>query len=139
MKSRKEKVLFLCTHNAARSQMAEGLLRKLFGDKYEAFSAGSEPLSVNPYAVTVMAEIGIDISEHRSKSIAEFREMNFNYVITMCDKTKVELCSFYYGQIMDELSFPDPADFKGTDEEILAKVRAVRDDIRGYIERTFSK
>ena len=139
MEKMKERVLFLCTKNSARSQMAEGLLRTLYGDKYEAFSAGSEPTSLNTYVIKVMAEIGINLSEHRSKSINEFKSKQFDYVVTMCDKAKEELCSFYYGHKMDEVSFPDPADFNGTEEEILSQVRTVRNAIKDYIIKTFGK
>ncbi|MEG6585708.1 arsenate reductase ArsC [Dendrosporobacter sp. 1207_IL3150] len=134
----KERVLFLCTHNAARSQMAEGLLRSLGGDKYEVYSAGTEPTLVNPYAVQVMAEIGIDISKHYSKSINEFRKTNFHHVVSLCDKTK-EICSFYYGYKTYEESFSDPSEFTGPDEEVLAQVRITRDKIREYIIRIFRK
>lgn len=139
MENLKKKVLFLCTHNSARSQMGEGLLRTLYGDKYEASSAGSEPTSLNPYVVEVMAEIGIDLSAHRSKSIEEFKNREIDIVVTMCDKAKEELCGFYYGNKMEEISFPDPAAFTGTKAEILAKVRTVRDSIKEYIIKTFGK
>ena len=81
----REKVLFICTHNSARSQMAEGFLRTLGGDKYEVYSAGIEPTSVNPHAIQVMGELGIDISRNRSKSMKEFLGMRFDYVVTVCD------------------------------------------------------
>jgi arsenate reductase (thioredoxin) len=139
MEKRKERVLFLCTHNSARSQMAEGFLRTLYGDKYEAYSAGSEPTSLNSYVVKAMAEIGIDISAHRSKSINQFKKKEFEYVVTMCDKAKEELCSFYYGHKMDEVSFSDPSDFKGHEEEVLSKVRTVRDAIKEYVIKNFGK
>ncbi|CUH95583.1 hypothetical protein P22_1656 [Propionispora sp. 2/2-37] len=132
----KEKVLFLCTHNAARSQMTEGLLRDLRGNKYEVFSAGTEPTSINPYVVKAMEEIGISLSNHRSKFIQEYRDINFNHVVTLCDKSK-ELCSFYYGARTYEQSFPDPLEFTGSEEEILAQVRTVRDSIKEYIINTF--
>ena len=139
MEKMKESVLFLCTHNSARSQMAEGLLRTLYGSKYEVFSAGSQPTSINPYIIKSMAEIGIDISTHRSKSINEFKKVEFNYVIMMCDKAKEELCSFYYGDKMDDVSFADPSEFTGNEEEILSKVRTIRDAIKEYIKKTFGK
>ena len=90
----KKKVLFICTHNSARSQMAEGILRTLYGDRYEAYSAGTQPTKVNPYAIKVMSEIGIDISNHRSKSAEEFRGKEFDYVVTVCDNVK-EACPFF--------------------------------------------
>ncbi len=84
----KKKVLFLCTHNSARSQMAEGLLNHLYESKYEAYSAGTKPSFVNPYAIEVMAEIGIDFSKYRSKSIEVFSSTEFDYVVTVCDNAK---------------------------------------------------
>ena len=95
----KEKVLFLCTHNSARSQMAEGILNAFHGDNYEAKSAGVTPTKVNHYVVKSMAEIGIDISKHHSKSIEEFRGQTFDYVVTVCDYAK-EICPFYPGEII---------------------------------------
>lgn len=86
-------------HNSARSQMAEGLLRSLYDDRYEAYSAGTEPSSVNHYAIRVMAEIGVDISTHRSKSVDEFRMMKFDYVITICDHAKESCLFFQEGKI----------------------------------------
>jgi arsenate reductase len=86
-----EKVLFICTHNSARSHMAEGFMNALYGDRYSAFSAGTEPSTVNPYAVRVMKEIGIDISDHRSKSVDEFIDQDLDYVVTVCDHAK-EVC-----------------------------------------------
>ena len=93
-KHKKKKVLFVCTHNSARSQMAEGLLNSLYGDQYEAHSAGTEPTTVNPHAIQVMSEFGIDISKHRSKSAKEFIEQEFDYVITVCDHAKKNMSIF---------------------------------------------
>ena len=90
----KKKVLFLCTHNSARSQMAEGLLNAFYGDRYEWYSAGVTPTKVNPYVIKSMMEIGIDISRNRSKSIEEFRGENFNYVVTVCDGAREACHSF---------------------------------------------
>ena len=84
----KKKVLLICTHNSARSQMAEGLLNHLYESKYEAYSAGTKPSTVNPYAINAMVEIGIDISKNRSKSIDEFSSTEFDYVVTVCDNAK---------------------------------------------------
>jgi arsenate reductase len=92
----KKKVLFVCAHNAARSQMAEGLLRSLYGDRYEAYSAGTQPSRINPYAIKVMAEIGIDISTHYSKNIDVFHGIRFDYVVPVCNKAKEE-CPFFQG------------------------------------------
>jgi arsenate reductase len=134
----KKKVLFICMHNSARSQMAEGFLKTLYGDRYEGFSAGIEPTQVNPYAVKVMAEIGIDISMQRSKSIEDFRGKTFNYVATVCDHAK-ETCPFFPGEKILHRGFEDPSDFKGTEDEILKRVRHVRDEIKDWIEITFDR
>ena len=93
----KQKVLFVCKNNSARSQIAEGFLKAFFKDKYETFSAGIQPTSINPYAIEVMKEIGIDISEQYSKSIKEFQDIKFAYVVTVCDDVK-EKCPIYYGK-----------------------------------------
>lgn len=93
----KKKVFFICIHNSARSQMAEGLLRTVHGDRYEPFSVGTKPSEVNPYAIKVMAEIGIDISAHHAKSVEEFGGMQFDYVVTVCDRAR-ETCPFFRGQ-----------------------------------------
>ena len=132
----KQKVLFICTHNSARSQMAEGLLKTLYGNSYETFSAGIEPTHVNPYAVEVMKELGIDISAHRSKSIEEFRGMTFDYVITICDNAK-EGCPFFPGKNIIHKGFDDPAQMDGSIEEILVTFRRVRDEIKNWIINTF--
>ena len=132
----KQKVLFLCTHNSARSQIAEGFLNALAGDRYEGYSAGMEATKVNPYVVKVMMELGIDISRHRSKSIEEFRGKNFNYVVTVCDHAK-ETCPFFPGEKILHKSFDDPSEFKGSEEEILKKTRRIRDEIREWVENTF--
>lgn len=93
IKTPKERVLFICTHNSARSQMAEGILKHLYGEKFEVYSAGTQVTSVNPLTIDVLAEVGIDILNYRSKSINEFKKMKFNYVITVCDSAK-ETCPF---------------------------------------------
>ncbi len=133
----KKKVLFICTHNSARSQMAEGFLKTLFGDRYEAYSAGTHPTKVNPYAIKAMAEIGIDISNHRSKSIEEFRGVRFDYVVTVCDNAK-ENCPFLPGaKVYLHKSFKDPSEAKGMEEEIMRVFRRIRDEIKNWIEETF--
>jgi len=134
----KKTVLFICTHNSARSQMAEGFLNALHGDRYESYSAGIEPTKVNPYAVKVMAEAGIDISKQRSKSIEEFRGRIFDYVVTVCDDAK-EACPFFPGDKILHRGFRDPSRFKGADDEILKKVRRVRDEIRDWLDETFGR
>ena len=123
-------VLFLCTGNSCRSQMAEGLTNHLLGDKWTAYSAGTEPSGyVHPFAIKVMKELEIDISENRSKSTAEFRATNPDLVVTVCDDAS-EHCPTWLGagQIV-HISFPDPAQATGSDEEILEVFRSVRDDI----------
>jgi arsenate reductase len=132
----KNSVLFLCTHNSARSQMAEALLNTLNGDKYEAYSAGIMATRINPYVVKAMAEIGIDISKNRSKSIEEFRRKNFNYVVTVCDNAK-EACPFFPGEKIIHKSFDDPSQVKGSEEEIMKQTRRVRDEIKEWLKTTF--
>jgi len=133
----KKKVLFICTHNSARSQMAEGLMRTLYPDRYEPYSAGTEPRGVNPYAVKGMAEIGIDISSHRSKSLNEFLDMKFDYVVTVCDQAK-QVCPFFPGgKESIHKGFENPAAFKGNKDGKIAIFRRVRDEIREWIVETF--
>src|SRR4030066_437681 len=131
-------ILFLCTHNSARSQMAEALLNALCGAKFKAESAGITPTQINHYVARVMAEIGIPLTEHRSKSIMEFQGKMFGYVVTVCDQAR-EQCPFFPGEKQIHRSFPDPSSFSGTEEEILVEVRAVRDEIKEWIDTTFCK
>ncbi|MHB9154837.1 MAG: arsenate reductase ArsC [Endomicrobiales bacterium] len=133
----KLKVLFLCTQNSARSQMAEGLLRAMYGGRYEAFSAGTNPSSVNPFAVQVMAGAGIDISKHRSKSVDEFLGTPMDYVVTVCDNARKN-CPFFPGARNTlHKSFDDPARYSGSDEAVRGEFRRVRDDIRQWLEKEF--
>ena len=130
------RVLFICTHNSARSQMAEGLLRALHGDRYEAVSAGSETSRVRPEAVAVMAEAGIDIFSQRSKAIDEI-DGAVDVAVTVCDDAK-EACPVIPGATrILHWSLPDPSQAEGTAEERLAVFRDVRDDLRRRIEETF--
>ena len=128
------RVLFLCTHNSARSQMAEGLLRHLGGGRYEAFSAGTKATRVRPLALRAMAELGIDISGQESKTLERYRGQPFDAVITVCDQAN-EACPVFFGA-KERLhwSFPDPSQATGTEEEQLAVYRQVRDAIRARIE-----
>lgn len=136
--ARKKKVLFICTHNSARSQMAEGLLNNLYGDRYEARSAGTEPTKVSPYAVRVMDEIGIDISDHRSKKVDEFLGMDFDHVVTVCDHAQ-ETCPFFPGaKEYIHQGLENPSEFAGSDEQTLEGFRRARDEIREWIEKTFA-
>lgn len=131
------KVLFICTRNSARSQMAEGLLRTMYGDRYQVLSAGTEPVGVDPFAVKAMQEIGIDISHHRSKSIKEFADMQIDYVVTLCEQAK-EVCPFFPATLQSlHKSFDDPASAEGTDEERLEKFRRIGQEIKSWIEEVF--
>jgi arsenate reductase len=151
----KTTVLFLCTHNSARSQIAEGLLRHLYGDRYEVFSAGATPTRVNPLAIQALAEIGIDISKQRSKSIEEFRDKPMDLVVSVCKSSAKIVCPFCSSPIIGDrptiinetLSdakryldhpFDDPSEVEGTDEEKLATFRHTRDEIKKWILEYFS-
>ncbi len=124
-----KRVLFLCTGNSCRSQMAEGWLRHLAGNRFEAVSAGTRPAGLHPDAVLVMREAGVDIAEHRSKNVSEFLQQPFDLVITVCDSAK-EACPYFPGEVQRlHWSFPDPAAATGTQEERLAVFRQVRDQI----------
>lgn len=128
-------VLFLCTGNSCRSQMAEGWLRHLAGDRFEVFSAGTNPAGLNPGAVEAMWESGVDISGHRSKHLTEFSGQTFDYVVTVCDRAK-ETCPIFPGaSAMLHWSFDDPASAQGTEEERRAVFRRVRDEIARRIRR----
>ncbi len=131
-------VLFICTHNSARSQMAEGLVNALYGDRFAAVSGGTVATRVHPAAIKAMAEIGIDISSHRSKSIDEFLDRKFDLVVTVCDNAAKD-CPFFPGA-KDTIhhAFDDPAACSGTDEEVLACFRRSRDEIRRWIETEMS-
>jgi arsenate reductase len=145
----KKKVLFLCTHNSARSQMAEGLLRAMYGDRYKAYSAGVEATSVDPRAVLAMKEIGIDISGQRSKSSEEFQDTIFDLAVTVCDRSK-QACPICSTQLelpaksprareIIHRSFEDPALADGPQEEQLKVFRQVRDEIKDWISQTFER
>jgi len=126
----KKRVLFLCTANSCRSQMAEGITNHFLGDRLEAVSAGTEASYVNPRAIEVLGEIGVDISAHRSKNLDEFEGQNFDYVITLCGDAN-EKCPLFFGGVQrTHLGFSDPAKSRGTEEEILDDFRRVRDEIR---------
>jgi arsenate reductase (thioredoxin) len=130
----RKRVLILCTGNSARSQMAEGLLRNDGADRYEVFSAGTHPSYVRPEAITVMSEIGIDISTHRSKSVDEFAGQDFDFVITVCDNAK-ENCPFVPAKTeCVHWSIADPAATEGSDEERLAAFRRIRDELCGHLQ-----
>ena len=145
----KKKVLFLCTHNSARSQMAEGLLRAMYGEEYEAYSAGVAATSVDPRAVLVMKEMGIDISGQHSKTSSEFGDTIFDLAVTVCDRarqacpicsTRLELpSSLPKAREVIHRSFEDPAAALGTEEEQLEAFRRVRDEIADWISGSFGR
>ena len=133
----KKKFLFICTHNSARSQMAEGYMKAKYGDRYEVSSGGTEPGHVHPMAIAVMKEIGIDISGHRSKLIDEFFGKGIETVVTVCDSAQ-KACPFFPGATEEiHQGFPDPAAFTGSDKEIRVGFRRVRDEIIRWIDETF--
>ena len=135
----KPRVLFLCTANSCRSQMAEGMLRKLGGDQFEVASAGAQASRVNPDAVRAMKEIGIDISTHRSKDASEFRGQNFTYVVRVCDRAK-ETCPIFPGAFRYyDWGLDDPAAAKGTDEERMEVFRRVRNQIEARVKEFIAK
>ena len=131
------KVLFLCVHNSARSQMAEAYLNKLAGDRFAAESAGLEPGKLNPYVVRVLAEDGIDIAGKETRSVFDLFKAGkkFNTVVTVCDKEAAERCPIFPG-LSEKLHwpFPDPSRFTGTDEEIMSRTREVRDMIKDAVK-----
>jgi arsenate reductase len=132
----KTKVLFLCTDNSARSQMAEAFLKKYGGDQYDAYSAGTEPKGINPYTERVMEEVGINLSGQHSKHVKDYMgKVHFGYLITMCDEAE-ESCPTTFPGIGQRLhwSFEDPSAFTGSENEKLAKFREVRDQIEQHIK-----
>ncbi|HVP89577.1 MAG TPA: arsenate reductase ArsC [Terriglobales bacterium] len=135
----KKRVLFICVHNSARSQMAEGLVNALYGDRLQAVSGGTEATRVHPGAIKAMAEIGIDISGHRSKSIDVFEGQRFDYVVMVCDDKQTDCPFFLGGKEYIHHAFDDPAACTGTDEEILACFRRSRDEIRDWIQNDLMK
>ncbi len=128
----KNTILFICTHNSARSQLAEGLVNYYFKDTWEAKSAGTVATFVKPLAIKAMAELGIDISHHRSETIDTFRAQVFDVVVTVCDSAK-ETCPFFPGKKIIHQSFKDPSDAEGTEEEKLAAFCRTRDEIKAWL------
>lgn len=137
---RKKKILFVCIHNSARSVMAERFVNELCGDQFEAQSAGLEPGTLNPLVKEVMAEVGLDVSDHKPRAVFDvFKEGTmFAYVVTVCDETAAERCPIFPG-VTERLhwSFPDPSALQGSWEEKLAATRKIRDQIRDQIEQEF--
>ncbi|MGD0995753.1 MAG: arsenate reductase ArsC [Candidatus Bathyarchaeia archaeon] len=151
----KTKILFLCTHNSARSQMAEGLLRHFYGNEYEVFSAGTNPTQVNPLAIKVMDEIGIDISRQYSKSLENFKEADIDLVVSVChssSKINCAICSSPIVMGRPELissrlpgakhyfqhPFDDPSEVEGSEEEKIVAFRHTRDEIKEWIIERFA-
>jgi len=135
----KIRVLFVCTANAARSQMAEGLLRANYGDRYEVFSAGTRQSTVSPHAIAAMREIGIDISHHRSKTLDEFVGQSFDIAVTLCDRAH-QVCPIVPGAKKTiHYGFLDPHTVKGSSDDIAGAYRSVRDAIAVWINREFGQ
>jgi arsenate reductase len=127
-----KRILILCTGNSCRSQIAEGYLKHFSGENTEVFSAGIETHGVNPRAISIMKEDGIDISDHTSNKIEEYHHIKFDYVITVCDKAR-ENCPFFPSKAKAfHHNFADPAKATGTEEEIMKKFREVRNEIKEY-------
>lgn len=136
----KKKILVLCTGNSARSQMAEGILKHITNSKYDVYSAGTKPSIVRPEAIKVLAEIGIDISQNRSKSVEEFLNENIDYVLTVCDNAK-ETCPYFPAKTkVIHHSFDDPPAIGEADKETtLAVFRRVRDEIQKYLQQALEQ
>ena len=151
----KPKILFLCTHNSARSQMAEGLLRHIYGEKYEVFSAGTNPTTINILAIKTMAEIGVDISKQYSKGIEEFSDTEIDLAVSVCLSSAKTLCALCASPITMGRplivnaklhktknyivhGFDDPSDVEGSEEKKLAAFRRIRDQIKAWIMEDFA-
>jgi arsenate reductase (thioredoxin) len=155
MKLVKQKILFICTHNSARSQIAEGLLRHFYGDKYEVFSAGTNPTKVNPLAVKTLAEIGIDASKQYAKGLEEFTETEIDLAVSVCGSSAKTLCTLCSSPIIMGRplivnaklhktknyivnGFQDPSEVEGSEEEKLTAFRKIRDEIKTWIISYFA-
>ena len=135
----KQRILFLCTHNSCRSQMAEGLANHFLGDRFRAFSAGTEATQVNPQAIKVLAELGIDMSSQRSKTLDEFVGQSFDCVVTLCGDAN-EKCPLFFGGVQRiHQGFDDPSRLKGSEEDLLPEFRRVRDEIKEWLVRYVSR
>ena len=135
MASNKKKVIFICKNNSGRSQMAEALLKNTYENYYEVYSAGSEPLEINPLTIEVLSEIGIDISQNKSKSLEKFQGQEFDYVVSLCEEGACPI--FIGGKTHIHQGFPDPREFKGDDKTRLESFRNLRDGIQGWIKKEF--
>lgn len=132
-------MLFICKHNSARSQMAEGLLKHLYNELYEVYSAGTNPGKINPYAIKVMANRGIDISMNRSKGLNEFKNKEFDYVITVCDE-EGDACPFFPGgRSYIHKSFPNPTIINDSDGTKIKYFTQIRNQIEEWINKTFNR
>jgi len=134
-----KRILFICTRNSSRSQMAEGLINHDLAGRFEAFSAGTEPSFVNPLAIAVMNELGIDISRRRSKGLDEFAGQKFDYVITLCSQADEACPVFFGGTKKIHMGFPDPTAAIGGEQEKIAAFREVRDQIRKQVVEFLTK
>ena len=135
----KKKVLFVCVHNSARSQMAEAFLKQMAGNRFEVESAGVEPGTLNPVVVKAMKEVGIDISQNKTKSVFDFYKQGkqYAYIVTVCDESQAGTCPIFPATAVTKRlhwGFDDPSSFQGTWQEKLEKTRRVRDDIRMKVE-----
>lgn len=139
-KDAKKKVLFICTHNAARSQMAEGFVRALYDDCYEAYSAGTEPTRVHPCAIMVMWEADVDISTYHAKGLEEFDGQQFDYVVTLCADAQEACPIFVGGETYLHHAFDDPAQSQttATETDTCTRFRIIRDQVKEWIDSTFS-
>jgi arsenate reductase len=133
----KKTILFICVHNSARSQMAEGLVNTLYADRFEAVSGGTMATRVHPGAIRAMAEIGMDIGGHRSKSIDEFEGRRFDYIVMVCDDKSSDCPYFPGGREYIHHAFDDPAACSGTEAEVLACFRRSREEIHAWIKEEF--
>ena len=131
-------MLFICTHNSARSQLAEGLVNYFFQNEWEAFSAGTIATFIKPFAVRALAEIGIDISHNHSKSLATFKDKIFDLVVIVCESAK-ETCPHFPGKRVIHSSFKDPSDIEGTDEEKLVAFCKTRDEIKDWLLKNLKR
>jgi len=135
----RSRILVLCTGNSCRSQMAEGWIRELAGDSVEVYSAGVETHGVNQNAVRVMGEAGVDISAHTSNHVDEYRDIDFDLVLTVCDHAR-ERCPVFPGATRSvHQNFRDPAKFEGQEEKVLGEFRSVRDEIKQYVKELLDK
>ena len=133
----KIKILIVCIHNAARSQIAEAFLKSMAGDRFEVYSAGLEPTTINPFAIETMKEVGIDISGNKTKSVFDFYKQGktFHYVISVCEEAR-QRCPIFPGLLTKNIhwNFEDPAEFRGTHEEKIEKMRKLREQIKFKVE-----